>query len=948
MQKHMKRALVLLTTAVMTISARGGNQAAAFGSGSMDPTVLDDAKGDARLAAETGTATPSAITAEAASPAAQPGHAKDTEAPDASEKGWPDTEAPDVSAKVWSDTETPEETVISQADREALERLEQSDGRSARRAPARSAEPSYPSYSEAAETMKALQATYPEGMPWTNLTPYGKDSPTNESAYWFKGGAVKGARGGVGCAAFVFLLSDAVFDQIPATVYDNGSFTYEDIKVSDILRVNNSHFVIVLQKSAGGVIVAEGNYNKSVHWGRAMSKAEVTAANFVVSRYPKSFSSTDSGSADETARKGTEGTLNWTLTNGGTLTISGSGAIPDYDRSRRPSWEADGLPEITAIIIEEGVTGIGDYSFFYTSALGVHIADTVTRIGNSAFGGYELNNGEASEDEASESRKSCLLAVTIPDSVQNIEDDAFRGCVNLTSVSVTDGLRTIGKRAFQSCENLEYIDFPSTITSIGTGAFFDCRKIRSVRFAPSSGNVSIGNDVFYNCWLLACVALPSKLENISPGMFASCKVLTELYIPKTVKQVGEVAQNSPFMSADQLQTIKFEGTEEEWAAAVGNNPSLDATLRNINILFNQNFNNPFEKDPNEPASDLVSDDTEDPCKDGHKGTADAEGNCTVCGKPIGGPANPDTHVWSEAWSSSATHHWHECSVEGCPLTNTAEKDSYGEHSYQDWVIDQSASSYTSGSKHRDCLTCGYRQTESIPATGQSSSGGTGGWSSGGSWGSGSGYIPPSSSGGSGIVSSPDSSKDKDTDTDKDIGKPDTENNSGTPSDAGAGDASNGTPTAPDENTATISPEGNAANTAKAKQQFKTEIKQQLKSTLKQQINAQVKKQVKAQVQTQVRAQLKQQIQKSIKAVSKKQLKAQLKKQLKKQLKPEIKAKVKAKLKKQLKKQFADQFGKQFSDIFNQQFNALFNKEYDAQLNKLIEAQFQQAYKKYSK
>lgn len=854
MQKHMKRALVLLTTAVMTISAGGGNQAAAFGSGSMAPTVLDDAKGDARLAAETGTATPSAITAEAASPATQPGHAKDTEALDASEKGWPDTEAPDVSAKVWSDTETPEETVISQADREALERLEQSDGRSARRAPARSAEPSYPSYSEAAETMKALQATYPEGMPWTNLTPYGKDSPTNESAYWFKGGAVKGARGGVGCAAFVFLLSDAVFDQIPATVYDNGSFTYEDIKVSDILRVNNSHFVIVLQKSAGGVIVAEGNYNKSVHWGRAMSKAEVTAANFVVSRYPKSFSSTDSGSADETAREGTEGTLNWTLTNGGTLTISGSGAIPDYDRSRRPSWEADGLPEITAINIEEGVTGIGDYSFFYTSALGVHIADTVTRIGSSAFGGYELNNGEASE-----SRKSCLLAVTIPGSVQNIEDDAFRGCVNLTSVSVADGLRTIGERAFQSCENLGYIDFPSTITSIGTGAFFDCRKIRSVRFAPSSGNVSIGNDVFYNCWLLACVALPSKLENISPGMFASCKVLTELYIPKTVKQVGEVAQNSPFMSADQLQTIKFEGTEEEWAAAVGNNPVLKATLQKINILYNQNFNNPFEKDPNEPASDLVSDDMEDPCKDGHKGTADADGNCTVCGKPIGGPAKP-----------------------------------------------------------------------------------------GGSWGSGSGYIPPSSSGGSGIVSSPDNSKDKNTDTDKDTDKPDTENNSGTPSDADAGDASNGTPTAPDENTATISPEGNAANTAKAKQQFKTEIKQQLKSTLKQQINAQVKKQVKAQVQTQVRAQLKQQIQKSIKAVSKKQLKAQLKKQLKKQLKPEIKAKVKAKLKKQLKKQFADQFGKQFSDIFNQQFNALFNKEYDAQLNKLIEAQFQQAYKKYSK
>ena len=224
-----------------------------------------------------------------------------------------------VTMPIWSDAPTPVDTEIDASELNSLMALMASGA--------------VPSYEEAFNAMNALksQAAYSEGTLWNNFTPYGRDS--DKDAYWFQGGSVKGARGGVGCAAFVFILSDAAFGNLPARTIDNGGFTYDQIKVGDILRVNNSHFVIVMEKSAGGVIVAEGNYNSSVHWGRAISKAEVMAANFIVTRYPDGYVDPSDGAADTVEKSGTENDLKWTLTKAGILTISGNGAIPEIGRA---------------------------------------------------------------------------------------------------------------------------------------------------------------------------------------------------------------------------------------------------------------------------------------------------------------------------------------------------------------------------------------------------------------------------------------------------------------------------------------------------------------------------------------------------------------------------------------------------------------------------------------
>lgn len=118
---------------------------------------------------------------------------------------------------------------------------------------------------------------YPEGTPWTN-----------DRFYAWNGGIYSG---GYGCAAFAFTLSDAAFGDLPARMLD--SFAFSDVRVGDILRLNNdTHSVIVLEVHDSHVVIAEGNYNSSVHWGRILTDQEVLAANNLITRYPEDAAQT--------------------------------------------------------------------------------------------------------------------------------------------------------------------------------------------------------------------------------------------------------------------------------------------------------------------------------------------------------------------------------------------------------------------------------------------------------------------------------------------------------------------------------------------------------------------------------------------------------------------------------------------------------------------------------
>ena len=122
---------------------------------------------------------------------------------------------------------------------------------------------------EVFKAMLAMKDDYPEGKKWTN-----------KNYYAWNGGIYKG---GYGCAAFAFLLSDAAFGDAPTTIHKKA----DKIRVGDILRVDdNTHSVIVLRVSKKGIVVAEGNYNSSIHWGREISNKELASTlDFVMTRY---------------------------------------------------------------------------------------------------------------------------------------------------------------------------------------------------------------------------------------------------------------------------------------------------------------------------------------------------------------------------------------------------------------------------------------------------------------------------------------------------------------------------------------------------------------------------------------------------------------------------------------------------------------------------------------
>ena len=535
-----------------------------------------------------------------------------------------------------------------------------------------------PTYEEAYEAMIALKETYHEGMEWTNFKPYGRDS--EKDAYRWHGGKIFGASSGVGCSAFAFILSDEAFGNLPARATTRGNFKFEDVKVGDILRINNnSHSVIVLKKSAGGVIIAEANYNKSVHWGRAMSKSEVEAADHIITRYPKDYKPLDESESEKVIKNGTAGNLKWTLTNPGVLTISGSGVIPDYSAGSAPWNELS----FNTVVIDKGVTGIGGYAFNQKEELlSIYIPDGVKKIGESAFEG------------------SGLISVTVPGSVEEIGNYSFHDCANLTSVTVSEGVKIIGERAFQGCTTLAYIDFPASITSVGAGAFMSCKEMTRVRFMPGTGTVTMGDNLFSQCWNLTSVTLPKTTDRISPGMFASCSLLPTLYIPASVTKIGEITEESPFFSCDSLGIINFGGSEASWNKMM--NPYLESSLRKTKINYNVPFDDPFAPIPNDPGDLPDKDDSGTTPPD----TGDGDGD------------NDHKHNWSTEWSHNGTSHWHEC-LDDCSIANNQDKNSYGNHSFGSWIIDKNATASQSGSKHRDCTICLYRQTQSIPATGSS-------------------------------------------------------------------------------------------------------------------------------------------------------------------------------------------------------------------------------------
>ena len=193
----------------------------------------------------------------------------------------------------------------------------------------------------------------------------------------------------------------------------------------------------------------------------------------------------------------------WTLDAAGTLTISGSGRMYDYE------WPAD----------RGGTTPPWLANKYRDSIRTLRVEQGITYIGRCAF-------------------DSCgnLSDVTLPTSLRIIGQCAFNDCTALRSIQLPEGLTTIMEDAFNAA-GLVSITFPSTLGELRDGAFMNCEKLQSLRLPE--GLIIIGNWAFY----------------CNPN-------ISSIYIPASVTTIGEEA----FIYYNNLATVRYGGSQSQWSA----------------------------------------------------------------------------------------------------------------------------------------------------------------------------------------------------------------------------------------------------------------------------------------------------------------------------------------------------------------------------------------------
>ena len=173
---------------------------------------------------------------------------------------------------------------------------------------------------------------------------------------------------------------------------------------------------------------------------------------------------------------------------------------------------------VTSVIIPNGVISIGNYAFLDCQYLkSVIIPNSVVSIGNSAF--YNCS----------------LTSVTIPNSVTSIGQNAFWDC-HLNSITIPNSMTSIGDHTFNGCR-IKTIIIPNSVTSIGNYAFFECKYLATIDIPNSV--TSIGKGAFAECKNLTSITLPNSITSISDGTFNSCTRLKTIVIPESVTSIGK-------------------------------------------------------------------------------------------------------------------------------------------------------------------------------------------------------------------------------------------------------------------------------------------------------------------------------------------------------------------------------------------------------------------------
>ena len=403
--------------------------------------------------------------------------------------------------------------------------------------------------------------------------------------------------------------------------------------------------------------------------------------------------------------------LHWEVStgvlSGKTLTISGTGAMPDFDfpnGNLAPWWNYEALGMLTSfgnfklegelkkVVIKDGVTNVSNYALFcLPAATQVTLPDSVTSIGRygiamcSKLTGLSIPKGVTGIGDFGLAGNG-LTAITLPDGLQSLGRGAFDSCASLTNTTLPAAITAVPGKCFADCTKLLNVKYAGTVTAIGDLAFESCKALTA---APIPETVTeIGASAFTGCTALTDVTIPAGVSTIPEDCFRGCTALTDIDLPGTVTSVGHNA----FTGCTALKDVRCYGAAP--AVEPGNSEAHSFEPATVTVHYNPAMNWTLDADGKWQGY-TVSD--KGACLHTDYGTTERTVPAT-CGKA----GRVDTICGN-------------CGE----VISTRELPPTGAHDWGNGVVTTAPTETTPGVRTFTCTVCSQTRTEAIPATGAS-------------------------------------------------------------------------------------------------------------------------------------------------------------------------------------------------------------------------------------
>ena len=459
------------------------------------------------------------------------------------------------------------------------------------------------------------------------------------------------------------------------------------------------------------------------------------------------------GTAATSGDFGENNCLHWEVStgvlSGKTLTISGTGAMPDFDfpnGNLAPWWNYEALGMLTSfgnfklegelkkVVIKDGVTNVSNYAlFFLPAATQITLPESVTSIGRygialcSKLNGISLPRAVTAIGDFGLAGNS-FTAVSLPDGLQALGRGAFDACVSLSGMTLPAAITAVPDKCFNDCTKLLTVDYKGEVTAIGERAF---EGYKSLTKAPIPAAVTaLGNSAFNGCIALTDVTLPAGVTAVPDACFQDCTALADMKLPGTVTSVGHNA----FTGCKALKDVRCYGAPPTVQPGGAAEHSFEPGIVTIHYNPDPVYGWTFDADGTWQGYKVSS---KGACLHTGYGTTEntvpptcgADGRidtiCSNCGEVIATKVIPATgaHTWdngtvtTEPTETTPGVRTFTCAVCGQTKTEVIPATGPHTHVWDEGTVTVAPTETTPGVRTYTCTVCGQTRTEIIPATG---------------------------------------------------------------------------------------------------------------------------------------------------------------------------------------------------------------------------------------